>query len=205
MHSYYPRNHTDGTDGYYTSEEVNNSLWGAIENPNNGLSTCGCIAHQNVGNQYTQKDLYALMSIPATMNNDEGKTFIISLVNIILFYADLTTQYSIFATEQGTQYTVNFILIDTVTSEKQSFHGWPDFCITEKSMGAGVLLVSIGEMESRRTVYLNLEPYAVRQFSLESNRRKKLVCVAVYKKSIIQCLILISLALSSLTLISNLA
>ena len=26
MHSYYPRNHTDGTDGYYTSEEVNNYL-----------------------------------------------------------------------------------------------------------------------------------------------------------------------------------
>ena len=81
-HSYYPRNHTDGTDGYYTSEEMNNSLWGAIENPNNGLSACGCIAHQNVetfDNQYAQKDLYALMRIPATMNNDEGKTFIYNL------------------------------------------------------------------------------------------------------------------------------
>ena len=30
----------------------------------------------------------------------ERHLYIISLVNIILFYADLTTQYSIFATEQ---------------------------------------------------------------------------------------------------------
>ena len=28
MHSYYPHNHTDS---YYTSEEVNNSLWGATQ------------------------------------------------------------------------------------------------------------------------------------------------------------------------------
>ena len=41
------------------------------------------------------------------------------------------------AITQGTRYTVNFILIDTVTSEKQSFRGWPDFCITEKSLGGG--------------------------------------------------------------------
>ena len=65
----------------------------------------------------------------------ERHLYIISLVNIILFYEDLTTQFS--PLNKGTRYTVNFILIDTVTSEKQSFRGWPDFCITEKSMGGG--------------------------------------------------------------------
>ena len=109
------------------------------------------------------------MRIPGIMNNDQGKRFIIALVNIIRFYTDLNMQYSISATEKGTEYSVNFVLCDTITSEKQSFRGWPDFCITEETFGAGVLLV-VGEMESKETCLSQLGINAVGQFSLQQNK-----------------------------------
>ena len=46
-----------------------------------------------------------------------------------------------------------------------------------------MLLVSIGEMESKEDCSSQLGIYAVGKFSLQSNRRKKLVGVAVYKKT----------------------
>ena len=171
-------------DGYYTVEEMDNTLSGVLENTSSP-GPCGCIAHQNVetfGNDYTQIDLYELIRIPEKMNNDQGKRFIIALVNIILFYADLHKQYKISATEKGTDYSVNFVLCDITTSEKQSFQGWPDFCITEKTLGAGVLLVSVGEMESKANCLSQLGIYAVGQFSLQQNNKKTLPCVAVYNE-----------------------
>ena len=44
---------------------------------------------------------------------------------------------SICSTEQGTEWSVNYMLIDSVTLEIQSFRGWPDFCITENTVGVG--------------------------------------------------------------------
>ena len=55
---------------------------------------------------------------------------------------------SISSTEQGTEWSVNYMLMDSSTSEIQAFKGWPDFCITENTVGAGVMLVSIGEVQS---------------------------------------------------------
>ena len=184
----HPPNISSVGDGYYTQEELDKSVAIALENKHSNVSTaCGCIAHQNVqtfGNDYTQKDLYELMRIPEIMNNDQGKKFIIALVNIILFYTDLNRQYSIFATEQGTQYSVNFVLSDTITSETQSFRGWPDFCITEKTMGAGVLLVSVGEMESNKDCLSQLGIYGVGQFNSQQNKKKKIsLCSCIQEKT----------------------
>ena len=110
-------------DGYYTVEEMENTISGLVKNTTSP-GPCGCIAHQNVetfGNQYMQTYLYELMRVPANMNNNNGKKFIIALVSIILSFANLHEKYRVSATEQGTDYTVNFVLCDTVTSEKQSF------------------------------------------------------------------------------------
>ena len=169
-------------DGYYTVEEMEDTISGFVENTSPG--PCGCIAHQNVetfGNKYMQTYLYELMRVPANMNNDNGKKFIIALVSIILSFANLHEKYRVSATEQGTDYTVNFVLCDTVTSEKQSFRGWPDFCITEQTLGAGTLLVSIGEMESKGDCLSQVGIYAVEQFNLQQNISQKLACIAVYK------------------------
>ena len=170
-------------DGYYTVEEMENTISGLLENTTIP-GPCGCIAHQNVetfGNKYMQTYLYELMRVPANMNNDHGKKFIIALVSIILSFANLHEKYRVSATEQGTDYTVNFVLCDTVTSEKQSFRDWPDFCITEQTLGAGTLLVSIGEMESKGDCLSQVGIYAVGQFNLQQNIKKKLACIAVYK------------------------
>ena len=67
--------------------------------------------------------------------------------------------------------SVNYILIDTATMERQSFQGWPDFYLTDKCMGAGVMLVSMGEIESKGDCLFQLAIYATGQF--KNNEKEK--------------------------------
>ena len=113
------------------------------------------------------------------MNNNDGKKFAVALINIILYHAG-RTNFVIKPTEQGTEYSVSYILIDTATAEKQSFQGWPGFCLTDKFMGAGVTLVSVGEIESKEDCLAQLGIYAVGQF--EKIERKRIACIAIYKE-----------------------
>ena len=107
------------------------------------------------------------------MNNNNGKKFAGALINIILYHAG-RTNFVIQPTGQGTEYSVSYILIDTATVEKQLFQGWPDFSLTDKHMGAGVSLISVGEVESMEGCL------AVGQF--EKIEKKTIACIAIYKE-----------------------
>ena len=83
------------------------------------------------------------------MNNDRGKTFVVSIVSLILCYSGSNDVISISWTAQGTEWAVSYVLMDIHTSEKQAFKGWPDFCLTKDTVGAGIVLIIIGEAESQ--------------------------------------------------------
>ena len=81
----------------------------------------------------------------------------------------------------GTPYTVSYILVDPDTSNEYSFSGWPDFVIAKRSVGAGLLLIALGEMESQRNdAAAQLRIYAIGEFQKE-NTRNPLTCVTIYK------------------------
>ena len=173
-------------DGYYIAEEKEEALvkFGKYEGKDNSddeIPTCTCIAHQNMKfftGRY-EEDFCELIRTPENMNNNDGKTFAVALINIILFQTG-RTKYVIKPTEQGTEYSVSYILIDTATSEKQSFRGWPDFCLTDKDMGPGVTLVSVGEVESNDDCLAQLGIYGVGQ--LKKMKSKRIACIAIYRQ-----------------------
>ena len=171
-------------DGYYTPQEIDKVMANLVEDQDQETSSqsrsCHCIAHENIESFTTRyrEDFCDLIRTPQIMTNDHGKRFIIGLINIILFYVNIT-EYAIKPTEQGTPYRVNYILIDTVTAEEQNFRGWPGFCVTQKSTGAGMVLVSVGEVESNENSLSQLGIYAVGQF--QNITRKKLACVAIFR------------------------
>ena len=190
-HKYVPNMYKEGLrDGYYTEEQTNKLLGHfleVVESPSipYDIPTCKCNAHENINfftDQY-QASFCDLIRTPPRMNNDEGKTFAISLINIILFHVE-KTNFSIKPTEQGTKFSVNYFLLDTVTSQRQLFKGWPDFCLTNKSMGAGVVLVSVGEIESKGDCLLQCGIYAAGQF-LHTLKKKKIACIAIYKQKLV--------------------
>ena len=170
-------------DGYYTPQEVDRVMADLVEDqetssPRSQSRACHCIAHENI-ESFTfryREDFCDLIRTPQIMTNDHGKRFVIGLINIILFYMNIT-EYAIKPTEQGTPYRVNYILIDTETAEEQNFRGWPDFCVTQKSTGA--VLVSVGEVESNENCLSQLGIYAAGQF--QNITRDKLACVAIFR------------------------
>ena len=84
-------------------------------------------------------------------------------------------------TENGTPFAVSYVLVDPVTSNKYSFSGWPDFVIAKQSVGAGLLLIALGEVESRRNdATAQLGIYAIGELQ-KQNIRNPLTCVAIYK------------------------
>ena len=115
------------------------------------------------------------------MNNDIGKTFIIALVMIILRLSS-HTEVCICCTEQCMEWSINYLLMDTTTSETQAFRGWPDFCLTEKTVGVGVMHITIGEMESHGDCLSQLGIYTIGQFKSKGIQTKKLGCTAEYKE-----------------------
>ena len=164
-------------DGYYTKQESYKAYEHVFEHGTQTIPKCMCKAHKSIEtiNDHTEKDSFCrLIRIPSKMNNDKGKTFILSLVSLILRYSG-QTEMSITSTEQGTEWSVNYMLMDSSTSEIQAFRGWPDFCITENTVGAGVMLVSIGEVQSQ------LGKYTIGQFRAQNIPQNKLGCIAVFK------------------------
>ena len=136
-HDYYnPLYEQYKRDGYYTKEESNKAIESVVKHGSNSIPRCKCIAHESIETFKIphNKDLFCmLIRIPSKMNNDKGKTFIISLVSTILHYSK-QTEINICCTEQGTEWSVNCMLIDPVTSETQAFRGWPDFCLSESTV-----------------------------------------------------------------------
>ena len=183
-HDYYkllfdPRNR----DGYYTKQESDKAYEHVFEHGTQTIPKCMCKAHESIETitDHTEKDSFCrLIRIPSRMNNDRGKTFIISLVSLILRYSG-RTEMSITSTEQGTEWSVNYMLMDSSTSEIQAFRGWPDFCITENTVGAGVMLVSIGEVQSHGDCLSQLGKYTIGQFRARNIPQNKLGCIAVFK------------------------
>ena len=169
-------------DGYYTPQEIDKVMADFVEDQETSSQSraCHCIAHENIESFTTRyrEDFCDLIRTPQIMTNDHGKRFIIGLINIILFYMNIT-EYAIKPTEQGTPYRLNYILIDTVTAEDQNFRGWPDFCVTQKSTGAGMVLVSVGEVESNENCLSQLGIHAAGQ--LQNITRNKLACVAIFR------------------------
>ena len=122
-----------------------------FENGHDNISPCKCIAHKAIDSFFKdsklERDRFCqLIRIPTKMNNDNGKTFILNFISMIFQYST-QNELMVSSTEHGTEWTVNFMLMDIGTSEFFSFR--PDFCLTDKTVGAGVMLITIGELESR--------------------------------------------------------
>ena len=174
-------------DGYYIAEEIDEALvkfgeYKDKDNSDDDIPTCRCVAHQNIKTFFKdryEQDFCELIRTPPSMNNDNGKKFAVALINIILYHAG-RTNFVIQPTEQGSEYSVSYILIDTATAEKQLFQGWPDFSLTDKHMGAGVSLISVGEVQSKEDRLVQLGMYAVGQF--EKIEKKTIACIAIYKQ-----------------------
>ena len=97
-------------DGYYIAEEIEEALvkFGKFEEKDNGdddIPTCRCVAHQNIKyfNDRYEEDFCELIRSPPEMNNNDGKKFVVALINIILYHAG-RTNFVIKPTEQGTEY-----------------------------------------------------------------------------------------------------
>ena len=62
------------------------------EQSNIDIPSCRCVAHQNINkfkDRY-EEDFCKLIRIPPKMNNNDGKQFVMSLVNIILYHTGRT-------------------------------------------------------------------------------------------------------------------
>ena len=170
-------------DGYYIKQEKDKAYEHVFKHGTESIPECACKAHESIEtfNHHTKKATFCqLIKISSKMNNDEGKTFIISLVSLILRYSG-QTEMSTSSTEQGTEWSMNYTLMDTSTSEIKSFQGWPDFCITKNTVGAGVMLVSIGEVQSHVDCLSQLGIYTIGQFRAKDTSAKKMDCIAVFK------------------------
>ena len=99
------------------------------------------------------------------MNNNDWKKFVIFLVKIISFNT-YKTNYTIKTMEQGTEYFNRL----HHSRERQTFRGWADICLANKSMGAGVF--SIGEIESKGDCLSQLGIYAAGQFGQNIKKKK---------------------------------
>ena len=78
-------------DGYYIKKESVKAIDHGFKH--GGIPGCGCKAHESIETfiNHTEKELFCrLIRIPSKMNNDKCKTFIISLVSLILRYSGRT-------------------------------------------------------------------------------------------------------------------
>ena len=176
----------DVRDGYYTKEESNKVITDLL-NHHDSISGCECIAHKAIDsfeNRECRDKFRCLIRTPTKMNNDRGKTFVLSLVSLILCYSgnnDITISWA----AQGTEFAVSYVLMDTHTSEKQAFKGWPDFCLTKDAVGAGIVLVIIGEVESQGDFFSQLGIYTVGQFRSKTMKSKKLGGIGIHKDKMV--------------------
>ena len=111
----------DVRDGYYTKEESNKVITDLL-NHHDSISGCECIAHKAIDsfeNRECREKFRSLIRTPTKMNNDKGKTFVVSIVSLILCYSgndDITISW----TAQGTEFAVSYVLMDTRTSENST-------------------------------------------------------------------------------------
>ena len=181
-HNEYPDLRDHGiNDGYYTVPGLNAAL-----HKLNG-QMCNCPAHTFISTlEPTVSATCAigqLIRIPSglavPMNNNDGKLCSINTINQIFFLTNLP-QYICIVTEQGTPYAVSYMLIDPGTSSRCSFAGWPDFIVGKGNVGAEIILLCVGEVQSERSLTAaQLGIYAIGQF--QNMKKTAIACVAVYK------------------------
>ena len=182
-------------DGYYTIQTMRDT-WKLVAKTKTA-PMCTCVAHQAIsGNSSASKEAMEkyrqLIRLPLKVNDDQGKTLAVALIKRIFEELNIYDK-TVTSTEMGTEWVVNFVLMDTATSEKISFRGWGDFCICHQEVNAGAdqLLVTVGEVESKGTDTLaKLGIYSIGQFRKKSGVLKRyLPSVGIYKdKSAIVCI-----------------
>ena len=114
----------------------------------NPVPMCSCAAHSKMIKSGTSRamkeDLRMMIRSSIPLTDDGGKDFCSAVLQRILQYAHSEGQLR--ALSSGSEWTVSFVLLHN--TDECSFKGYPDFLICKDSIGARVMVVSCGEMQS---------------------------------------------------------
>ena len=184
-------------DGYYTQLTMENTFQKLLNDK--GAPMCTCVAHQAISESSSSSDLAKekyrqLIRLPSEVNDDQGKSLAVALIKRIFDHFKINDM-TVTPTERGTNWNVDFVLLDIAASEMIShgFRGWGDFsiCHQERNAGAEELLVAVGEVESQgKDTVAKLGIYSIGQFRKKSGVPKRyLPSVGIYKdKAAIICM-----------------